>query len=153
MRFDLLICSSILFFSSLQRITIQEIKQLPWFFKNLPKELSEIEKTNFKHQEHNQPSQSVDEIMQIVQEARTPGEGAKAGDQAMAGGSGLDDLDADIDSEVDVSGDYVTAVWEWFGFRDLITEAECVWKHMVSKITLYRQKEIFTAQNISIVSK
>ncbi|XP_022155553.1 serine/threonine-protein kinase SAPK3-like [Momordica charantia] len=93
-----------------KRITIQEIKQLPWFFKNLPKELIEIEKTNFKHQEHNQPSQSVDEIMQIVQEARTPGEGAKAGDQAMAGGSGLDDLDADIDSEVDVSGDYVTAV-------------------------------------------
>ncbi|XP_023551762.1 serine/threonine-protein kinase SAPK3-like isoform X1 [Cucurbita pepo subsp. pepo] len=93
-----------------KRITIQEIKQLPWFFKNLPKELIEIEKTNFKRQEHNQLSQSVEEIMQIVREAMTPGEGSKVGDQALAGGSGLDDLDADIDSEIDVSGDYVTAV-------------------------------------------
>ncbi|XP_022965095.1 serine/threonine-protein kinase SAPK2-like [Cucurbita maxima] len=93
-----------------KRITIQEIKQLPWFFKNLPKELIEIEKTNFKQQEHNQLSQSVEEIMQIVRKAMTPGEGSKVGDQALAGGSGLDDLDADIDSEVDVSGDYVTAV-------------------------------------------
>ncbi|KAG7015693.1 Serine/threonine-protein kinase SAPK3, partial [Cucurbita argyrosperma subsp. argyrosperma] len=93
-----------------KRITIQEIKQLPWFFKNLPKELIEIEKTNFKKQEHNQLSQSVEEIMQIVREAMTPGEGSKVGDQALAGGSGLDDLDADIDSEVDVSGDYVTTV-------------------------------------------
>uniref|UniRef100_A0A9I9D7A4 non-specific serine/threonine protein kinase n=1 Tax=Cucumis melo TaxID=3656 RepID=A0A9I9D7A4_CUCME len=93
-----------------KRITIQEIKQLPWFFKNLPKELIEIEKTNFKQQEHNQLSQSVEEIMQIVQEAMTPGEASKVGDQALAGGSGLDDLEADIDSEVDVSGDYVTAV-------------------------------------------
>ena len=94
----------------MKRITIQEIKQLPWFFKNLPKELIEIEKTNFKRQEHNQLSQSVEEIMQIVREAMTPGEGSKVGDQALAGGSGLDDLDADIDSEIDVSGDYVTAV-------------------------------------------
>ncbi|CAK9321559.1 unnamed protein product [Citrullus colocynthis] len=93
-----------------KRITIQEIKQLPWFFKNLPKELIEIEKTDFRQQEHNQPLQSVEEIMQIVQEAMTPGEASKVGDQALAGGSGLDDLDADIDSEVDVSGDYVTAV-------------------------------------------
>ncbi|XP_038903039.1 serine/threonine-protein kinase SRK2A-like [Benincasa hispida] len=93
-----------------KRITIQEIKQLPWFFKNLPKELIEIEKTNFKQQEPNHPSQSVEEIMQIVQEAMTPGEVSKIGDQMLAGGSGLDDLEADIDSEVDVSGDYVTAV-------------------------------------------
>ncbi|TYK06690.1 serine/threonine-protein kinase SAPK3-like [Cucumis melo var. makuwa] len=92
------------------RITIQEIKQLPWIFKNLPKELIEIEKTNFKQQEHNQVSQSVEEIMQIAQEAMTPGEASKVGDQALAGGSGLDDLEADIDTEVDVSGDYVTAV-------------------------------------------
>ncbi|KAL0555861.1 hypothetical protein IC582_004362 [Cucumis melo] len=95
---------------TLQRITIQEIKQLPWIFKNLPKELIEIEKTNFKQQEHNQVSQSVEEIMQIAQEAMTPGEASKVGDQALAGGSGLDDLEADIDTEVDVSGDYVTAV-------------------------------------------
>lgn len=106
----MVIIHPILLISCLKRITIQEIKQLPWFLKNLPKELIEIEKTNFKQQEHNQPSQGVEEIMQIVQEAMTPGEGSKVGDQALAGGSGLDDLDADIDSEVDVSGDYVTAI-------------------------------------------
>ncbi|XP_022933618.1 serine/threonine-protein kinase SAPK3-like [Cucurbita moschata] len=93
-----------------KRITIQEIKHLPWFFKNLPKELIEIEKTNFKRQEHDHPWQSIEEIMQIVQEAMTPGEGSNVGDRALGGGSGLDDLDADIASEVDVSGDYVTGV-------------------------------------------
>lgn len=41
--------------------------------------------------------------MRIIQEAKTPGEGAKLSEQAIAGTS--DDLDADLESEIDVSGD------------------------------------------------
>ncbi|XVF52468.1 hypothetical protein PTKIN_Ptkin05aG0020400 [Pterospermum kingtungense] len=89
-----------------KRITIPEIKQHPWFLKNLPKELVEIEKTNFAESERDQPSQGVEEIMRIIQEATTPGEGAKVGEQAgAAGSSDPDDADADIESEVDVSSD------------------------------------------------
>jgi serine/threonine-protein kinase SRK2 len=41
--------------------------------------------------------------MSIIQEAKTPGEGGKVAEHAFAGTS--DDLDVDLDSEVDVSGD------------------------------------------------
>ncbi len=78
--------------------------------KNLPKELLEIEKTNYEKAKHEQPTQSVEEVMRIIQEATMTGEGSKAGGQATASGSDPDDLEADIESEVDVSGDYVTAV-------------------------------------------
>lgn len=89
--------------SSLKRITIPDIKQHPWFLKNLPKELIEIEKTKYGGSQRDQSAQSVEEIMHIIQEAKTPGEGAKVGEQAVAGTSV--DLDADLDSDVDVSGD------------------------------------------------
>ncbi|XVF51870.1 hypothetical protein PTKIN_Ptkin04bG0218900 [Pterospermum kingtungense] len=89
-----------------KRITIPEIKQHPWFLKNLPKELVEIEKTNFAESERDQPSQSVEEVMRIIQEAKTPAAGAKFGEQAVAGSSDPDDPEADLDSEVDVSGDF-----------------------------------------------
>lgn len=93
-----------------QRISIPEIKKHPWFLKNLPKELIEIDNTNYKEAECEKPSQSVDEIMRIINEAKTPGEGAKAGEQNAAGTSGMDELEGDIESEADASGDYVTAV-------------------------------------------
>ncbi|KDP30449.1 hypothetical protein JCGZ_17137 [Jatropha curcas] len=87
-----------------KRITIPEIKQHPWFLKNLPKELIEIEKTNYAESESDQPSQSVDEIMRIIQEAKTPGEAAKVSKQTVAGTS--DDF-GDLESEIDESGDFV----------------------------------------------
>ncbi|GJN20143.1 hypothetical protein PR202_gb07482 [Eleusine coracana subsp. coracana] len=55
-----------------KRITIPEIKQHPWFLKNLPREISEREKASFKDKEAVEPTQPVDEIMRIVQEAKTP---------------------------------------------------------------------------------
>ncbi|XP_002517501.2 serine/threonine-protein kinase SAPK3 [Ricinus communis] len=88
-----------------KRITIPEIKQHPWFLKNLPKELIEIEKTTYAESERDQPSQSVEEIMRIIQEAKTPGEGAKFSELAVPGTS--DDLDADLESEIDISGEFV----------------------------------------------
>ncbi|XVE57541.1 hypothetical protein DITRI_Ditri04bG0098500 [Diplodiscus trichospermus] len=93
-----------------KRITIPEIKQHPWFLKNLPKELVEIEKTNFAESARDQPSQSVEEIMRIIQEAKTLAEGAKVGEQAVAGPSDPDDAEADLESEVDVSGDFYASM-------------------------------------------
>lgn len=76
----------------------------------MPKEIREIEKTNYAKAASDQPSQSVEEIMRIILEAKMPGKGSKAGAQSAAGASDSDDLDADVESEVDVSGDYVSAV-------------------------------------------
>lgn len=67
----------------LKRITIPEIKQHPWFLKNLPREISEREKANFKDTEAAEPAQAVDEIMRIVQEAKTPGDMSKVVDPAL----------------------------------------------------------------------
>ncbi|RXH97145.1 hypothetical protein DVH24_035813 [Malus domestica] len=87
-----------------KRISLPEIKKHPWFLKNLPKELIEVERTNYAVVERDQPKQSIEEINKIICEARTPGEGgSKAGGQAVAGPSDSDDLETDLDSEVDVS--------------------------------------------------
>lgn len=92
-----------------KRITIPEIKKHPWFMKNMPKELIEGEKTNYEAAGCDQLLQSVEEIMRIIQEAKTPGEGAKLvdGQATGAGSSGPDDIEADLDSEVDNSGEYL----------------------------------------------
>ncbi|KAK7309079.1 hypothetical protein RJT34_05533 [Clitoria ternatea] len=56
-----------------KRISISEIKQHIWFGKNLPREIIEGERKGYKEIQQEQPSQSVEEIMRIVQEARTAG--------------------------------------------------------------------------------
>jgi len=97
----------------MKRITIPEIKKHPWFLKNLPKDLMEGEKTNYAQTDGDEPLQSVEEITQIVQEARTPGKAAaKAVDQSLPLGSGgslePDDAESEL-VESDVSGDYFVA--------------------------------------------
>lgn len=68
----------------------------------MPKEIIEAERKGFMETKKDQPSQSVEEIMRIIQEARTPGQGSKAIDGGQAG-TGSMDVD---DEEIDVSGDY-----------------------------------------------
>ncbi|KAG9452539.1 hypothetical protein H6P81_005443 [Aristolochia fimbriata] len=94
-----------------KRITIPEIKKHPWFLKNLPKELVEGERTNYESMERDQPSQSTEEIMRIIQEARTPAVGVKTDGQSAAGNMDVDevDTDADAEEEVDYSGDLLGA--------------------------------------------
>jgi serine/threonine-protein kinase SRK2 len=89
--------------SLLKRITIPEIKQNPWFLKNMPKEIIEAERKGYVETKKDQPSQSVEEIMRIIQEARVPGQGSKTGDdgQGDTGSMNIED-----DEEIDVSGDY-----------------------------------------------
>lgn len=89
----------------LKRITIPEIKQNPWFLKNLPKEIIEAERKGFEETKKDQPSQKVEEIMKIIQEARVPGEGSKAGD-GIGGQGATGSLDIEDIEEIDVSGDY-----------------------------------------------
>ncbi|KAE8722360.1 Serine/threonine-protein kinase SAPK2 [Hibiscus syriacus] len=89
-----------------KRISIPEIKQHPWFLKNLAMEGEdgklEIEQGNYE-------SQSVEEIACIIDEAREAGEAPKVGTQILGGSMDLDDIDdVDID-DVDTSGDFVCA--------------------------------------------
>lgn len=57
----------------LQRITIKEIKNHPWFLKNLPRELTEAAQVVYYRRENPTFSlQSVEDIMKIVEEAKRP---------------------------------------------------------------------------------
>ncbi|KAG1354366.1 serine/threonine-protein kinase SAPK2 [Cocos nucifera] len=94
-----------------KRITVPEIKKLPWFLKNLPKEIVEVEKTNYMVREQDQPSQTVEEIMRIIEEARKPAEGSKAIDQSALGLVDADDTEAEADTEeADSSGDFLAPI-------------------------------------------
>ncbi|CAN6917757.1 unnamed protein product, partial [Brassica oleracea] len=67
------ILSHIFVANPLKRITIAEIKKHPWFLKNLPRELTEIAQAAYYRKENPTFSlQSVEEIMKIVEEAKTP---------------------------------------------------------------------------------
>lgn len=59
---------------------------------------------------HDQLVQSVEEIMRIIQEARTPGEGSKVDGHSLDGALDSDDLEADLESEIDVSGEFMAPV-------------------------------------------
>lgn len=63
----------------MQRISIKEIKNHPWFLKNLPRELTESAQASYYQKDNPSFSlQSVDEIMKIVNDARTPPPSSKA---------------------------------------------------------------------------
>uniref|UniRef100_A0A1J3DJQ9 non-specific serine/threonine protein kinase n=1 Tax=Noccaea caerulescens TaxID=107243 RepID=A0A1J3DJQ9_NOCCA len=95
-----------------KRITMEEIKNHSWFLKNLPVEMSE------GSLRVNNPSQTVEEVVWVIEEARKSIIGAS--ELSGAGGSGgssngaigssmdLDDLDADYD-DID-TGDFVCAL-------------------------------------------
>lgn len=56
-----------------RRISIKEIKSHPWFLKNLPRELTEAAQAIYYKRDNPSFSlQSVEDIMKIVGEARTP---------------------------------------------------------------------------------
>ncbi|OEL33316.1 Serine/threonine-protein kinase SAPK2 [Dichanthelium oligosanthes] len=93
-----------------QRITIPKIKNHPWFLKNLPIEMTDEYQMSVLMSDMNVPSQSLEEIMAIIQEARKPGDGMKlAGQLPGLGSMELDDIDVD-DIDVEDSGDFVCAL-------------------------------------------
>lgn len=70
----------------------------------------EAEKTIYEEPRHDQLVQSVEEIMRIIQEAKTPGVGSKVDELGVDGALSSDDLEADFESEIDVSGDFTPPV-------------------------------------------
>lgn len=77
----------------------------------MQRELVEGEKTNYGEADRNKQLQSVEEIMQIIQEAKIPGKtGIKAEGQLGIGNSLDADEDLDLESEIDYSGDYASQV-------------------------------------------
>ena len=90
--------------SFLKRITISEIRQHPWFWKNMPREIVEAQRKGYNEIQIDQlPSQqSVEDIMRIVGEARISG---------MDNNGGISSLGVNvvewIEEEVDGSDDFV----------------------------------------------
>ncbi|XP_068331171.1 serine/threonine-protein kinase SAPK2-like [Pyrus communis] len=93
-----------------KRITIPEIKQHPWFLKNIPVEFMEENGLPNNDQNYESSSQSDEEILAIIQEGRkAAATGAKYGGHLL-GSMDLDELDdADID-DIETSGDFVCAL-------------------------------------------
>lgn len=98
------ILSQIFVANPAKRITIPEIRKQPWFLKNLPSDLVEGEKTNYAADELNKPSQSVEEIMRIIQEAKTPAEGSQTVDRSALGLTDTEDADAESEDIYDSGG-------------------------------------------------
>ncbi|MCL7041630.1 hypothetical protein MKW94_018837 [Papaver nudicaule] len=97
--------SQIFYANPSKRISLAEIKRHPWFLKNLPRELVEVEKSTYQTVDLNQPTQTVEEIMQIIQEARSPGEDMNTQNQADVGMVDPENEEGDAESEAEGSGD------------------------------------------------
>lgn len=97
-----------------KRITIPEIRNHPWFLKDLPRDLMEGAEASYQHDDPEHPPQSVEEIMRILAEARIlPGGTCKAAsDQQfqLADPDMYEDAEADGEEDIDSSGDFVCAV-------------------------------------------
>lgn len=80
-----------------QRITIKDIKNHPWFLKNLPRELTEGAQAMYYRRENPSFSlQSVDDIMKIVDDAKNPPPASRS-----IGGFGWGEEDGDSKEEAE----------------------------------------------------
>ncbi|XP_073148960.1 serine/threonine-protein kinase SAPK2-like isoform X1 [Henckelia pumila] len=95
-----------------KRITIREIKKHPWFIKNLPIELTEEDESSLQMKNGDDYcTQSIEEALAIIQEARVAGEAPKIGGILLGGSMDLDEIDdVDVDDDVETSGDFVCAL-------------------------------------------
>ncbi|KAF5458197.1 hypothetical protein F2P56_022250 [Juglans regia] len=96
-----------------KRISIPEIKKHPWFLKDLTVENELDELCGLENGDIS--SQSNEEILSIIKEARKPGEGPKLGgnDNILDGGSmDFDEIEADDDDtdDMETNGDFVCAL-------------------------------------------
>jgi len=95
-----------------KRITIPEIRNHEWFLKNLPADLVDAADTiSNESDDPDQPTQSIDETMRIIAEARIPAPGSGLG-QYFGDSFELDDMDLENDGDLDVdsSGEFVCAL-------------------------------------------
>lgn len=83
----------------------------PWFLNNLPIEFKDKGKGKLQNDVDDDSSQSIEEILSIIQEARKPGEGPKVGGQFIGGSMDFDEMDVDADfDDIETSGDFVCAL-------------------------------------------
>ncbi|OIV93265.1 hypothetical protein TanjilG_23106 [Lupinus angustifolius] len=104
------------FRKTIHRITIPEIRNHEWFLKNLPADLVDGNAMNNQLEEPDQPTQSMEAIMQIISEATIPEAGAQSHNQYLTGCLDIDedmdddDLESDPDLDIDSSGEIVYAI-------------------------------------------
>eukprot|EP00249_Psilotum_nudum_P014734 c24975_g1_i2 orf=298-1374(+) len=93
-----------------ERITIAEIQKHAWFLKHFSADLVDGASSTFEFDD--QPSQSADEIMRIIAEARIPAPGLGLGSYFDDTSLDFDDMDLENDSDLDVdsSGEFVCAI-------------------------------------------
>lgn len=95
----------------MQRITIKEIKNHPWFLKNLPRELTEAAQVMYYRKENPAFSlQSVVDIMRIVEEAKSPPVSRPNG--SFGWGEEDEKEEEDLEAEVDDEDEYDKRVKE-----------------------------------------
>ncbi|PKU84729.1 Serine/threonine-protein kinase SAPK2 [Dendrobium catenatum] len=93
-----------------KRITMPEIRKHPWFLKNLPLELTDGYQENLKRTDMNSPSQSVEEINSIIEEAKKPLQGPKI-ERTIGGSQDLSDMDDYVDlDDIETSGEFVCSM-------------------------------------------
>ncbi|KAL1348861.1 hypothetical protein AAHE18_07G110800 [Arachis hypogaea] len=97
-----------------QRINIPEIRNHPWFLKNLPADLM-VDYTNTQFEEPEQPMQSIEEIMQLIAEATIPAARTQSLNHYLNGSLDIDDMDEDLELDdpnldIDNSGEIVYAM-------------------------------------------
>ncbi|KAJ7946602.1 Protein kinase [Quillaja saponaria] len=82
-----------------KRITIKEIKNHPWFLKNLPRELTEAAQAVYYRRENPSFSlQSIEDIMKIVEQAKT----APPSSQSIGGFGWEEEEDGETKEDEDV---------------------------------------------------
>ncbi|CAH9085707.1 unnamed protein product [Cuscuta epithymum] len=88
-----------------ERIKITEIRRHPWFVKNLPIELMEF--GSYESMDVNNPTQSLEEILGIIEEARRVVVHAGRGETYSLGGGSMELLDDFDDASYNISDDYI----------------------------------------------
>lgn len=86
------------------RISMAEIQRHEWFLKNLPADLAAGVYAGVDF--NDQPSQSADEIMRIIAEAKMAAPGFGIDHCLPLESFDVDDVDFDLDLDVDSSGEY-----------------------------------------------
>ncbi|XP_073127968.1 serine/threonine-protein kinase SRK2A isoform X1 [Henckelia pumila] len=83
-----------------RRISIKDIKSHPWFLKNLPRELTDAAQSVYYRRENPTFSlQSVEQIMKIVEEAKTPPPVSRSVGGFGWGGEEDEDKEEDVEEE------------------------------------------------------
>ncbi|XP_073057466.1 serine/threonine-protein kinase SAPK7-like [Primulina eburnea] len=89
-----------------RRISIKEIKNHPWFLKNLPSDLTETNQAVYYQKDNPSFSlQTIDEIMKIVTEAKTPPPSSRAVPGFGWGGEVDQEWESDIEEDDDDNED------------------------------------------------